>query len=254
MSKWTKEELDYVDDKFKKGLTAEEISKEGKKDKILDRSPLSVEYKTYPAVCEMLEKGKSYEEVAKKYNRSVKDIKSIEKKYNEIKKDKFTSDKFTSDKSTNDKSTNDKPSYEKFQNNDTQKTMYTNVGGYVLNNDNSFDLNQFHDINRKMDAFLKFYENISRLNKLKSEKIIEEKLYSNIFNKLNMFNFDKDAFVNSLCEPNAILKSSLDNDIQEIKQKSKDNKDSTELKKTYDSDSDDVEIEIPVKKFTKRLI
>ena len=108
MSKWTKEELDYVTEQFKKGLSAEEISKEGKKEKILDRSPLSVEYKAYPNLCDMLEKGKSYEEVAKLYNRSVKDVKSIEKKYNEIKKDKFS----------NDKPTNDKPSYDKFQNND----------------------------------------------------------------------------------------------------------------------------------------
>ena len=142
MSKWTKEELDYVVEQFKKGLSAEEISKEGKKEKILDRSPLSVEYKAYPNLCDMLEKGKTYEEVAKLYNRTVKDVKSIEKKYNEIKKDKFT----------NDKPTNDKPSYDKFQNNDKDKTMYTNVGGYVYNSTNDdFDLNQLHDINRKMD-------------------------------------------------------------------------------------------------------
>ena len=32
MSKWTKEELDYVMEQFKKGLSAEEISKEGKKE------------------------------------------------------------------------------------------------------------------------------------------------------------------------------------------------------------------------------
>lgn len=247
MSKWTKEELDYVEEKFKKGLSAEEISKEGKKDKLLDRSTLSVEYKTYPTLCDMLDKGKSYEEVAKLYNRSTKDVKSIEKRYNEIKKDKFT----------NDKSTNDKPAFDKFQNNDTQKTMYTNVGGYVLNNDNSFDLNQFHDINRKMDAFLKFYENISRLNKLKSEKIIEAKLYSSIYDKLNMLKFDMDTFVNSLCEQNTNLKLSEDNlnnnnlnnnnDVQDIKK-------INEIKKPHDSDSDDVEIEIPVKTFKKRLI
>jgi hypothetical protein len=244
MSKWTKEELDYVNEKFKKGLSAEEISSVGKKEKKLERSPLSVEYKVYPELCGLLENGKSYEDVAKLFNRTAKDVKTIEKKYNEIKKDKF-------------------PTSEKSSNNDSSKTMYTNVGGYVLNNTNiqtdSFDLNELYDVNRKMDAMLNFYENYSRLNKLKSEKIITENFYTEVSNRLNEFKFNTKLFVNDLI-------SNDDNDDND--DNNNNNNDKTETKKSTkyvsknvskndsknDSDSDDVEIEIPVKKFNKRLI
>ena len=49
-----------------------------------------------------------------------------------------------------------------------------------------------------MDTVLQFYENITRLNKLKKDNIIDESFYNDLIKKLNIFSFDKNKIICSL--------------------------------------------------------
>jgi hypothetical protein len=223
MNKWTDDEKSFVINKFKDGLSIEEIHKTGK----ISRSKYAIELKVYNHIYDLLQNGDNYEEVGQQFKRSKKEIKEIEKKIFEMK-----------NKSDNG-------------------TQYTNDGGYVLNqnNTNILDLNDFYNINRTMNAVINYYENIGKLNKLKSEKIIDEPFYNDLISKLNQFSFDKKKIIDSLIISEKPDKLDKTDDSDKIKKKEKNNKQEKKIEKKIDTDSDDgsVEIEIPVKKLKKRL-
>lgn len=232
MNRWTDEEKNYVIKKFKEGLSPEEIHKTGK----VNRSKFAIELKIYNQLYDQLQKGDTYGEVATEYNRTKQEIKDIEKKIFEMK------------------------------NKSDQPTPYTGDGGYVYNpTTSSLDFSELHNINRTMNTILHFYENISRLQKLKSDKIIDDEFYNNLVQKLDKINIDKDKVLNSL-EPSNINTNNITNTEQENKKSEKDDKKNKSekddvkpvkkfTKKKDESDDDaSVEIEIPVKKLKKRLI
>lgn len=224
MNKWTDDEKSFVINKFKDGLSIEEIHKTGK----ISRSKYAIELKVYGHIYDLLQNGDNYEEVGQQFKRSKKEIKEIEKKIFEMR-------------------------------NKSDNTQYTNDGGYVLNqnnNTNVLDLNDFYNINRTMNAVINYYENISKLNKLKSEKVIDELFYNDLISKLNQFSFDKNKIINSLIISDKTDKIDKTDDIDKIKKKEKKNKQENKTEKKIDTDSDDgsVEIEIPVKKLKKRLL
>ena len=228
MNKWTDDEKSFVINKFKDGLSIEEIHKTGK----ISRSKYAIELKVYNHIYDLLQNGDNYEVVGQQFKRSKKEIKEIEKKIFEMR-------------------------------NKSDNTQYTNDGGYVLNqnnNTNILDLNDFYNINRTMNAVINYYENISKLNKLKSEKVIDEPFYNDLISKLNQFSFDKNKIINSLIisEKNTEKtdKTEKTDDIDKIKKKEKKNKQENKTEKKIDTESDDgsVEIEIPVKKLKKRLL
>lgn len=228
-NKWTDDEKSFVINKFKDGLSIEEIHKTGK----ISRSKYAIELKVYGHIYDLLQNGDNYEEVGQQFKRSKKEIKEIEKKIFEMR-------------------------------NKSDNTQYTNDGGYVLNqnnNTNVLDLNYFYNINRTMNAVINYYENISKLNKLKSEKIIDEPFYNDLISKLNQFSFDKTKIINSLIiseknteKTDKTDKSEKTDDIDKIKKKEKKNKQENKQENKTDSDDASVEIEIPVKKLKKRLL
>jgi hypothetical protein len=230
-NKWTDDEKSFVINKFKDGLSIEDIHKTGK----INRSKYAIELKIYGHIYDLLQNGDNYEDVGQQFKKSKKEIKEIEKKIFEM------------------------------RNKSDNQTQYTNDGGYVLNqnnntNTNVLDLNDFYNINRTMNAVINYYENISKLNKLKSEKIIDDTFYNDLISKLNQFSFDKNKIINSLIITEKIDEKKLDktnksektDDSDKIKKKDKKNK--TETKIDTESDDESVEIEIPVKKLKKRLL
>lgn len=237
MNRWTDEEKNYVIKKFKEGLSPEEIHKTGK----INRSKFAIELKIYNQVYDTLQKGDTYEEVANEYNRTKQEIKDIEKKIFEMK------------------------------NKSDQQTPYTGDGGYVYNPTPSpLDFSELHHVNRTMNTILHFYENISRLQKLKSDKIIDDEFYNKLVQKLDKINIDKDKVLNSIDSSNITNTNNITNTEQENKKSEKndknDKKEKSEksedvkpvkkfTKKKDESDDDaSIEIEIPVKKLKKRLI
>jgi hypothetical protein len=109
-----------------------------------------------------------------------------------------------------------------------------------------------------MNTVLHFYENISRLNKLKQEKIIDDDFYNALIKQLNEFKFDKDKIISNIDVKNMISSSvsttKKDNNTStDEKKPSKKNTDKSSKKKD-ESDDDSVEIEIPIKKLKKRII
>lgn len=229
MNKWTDDEKKYVIKKYKEGYTPEEINKTGK----INRSIYAIELKIYNTIYDQLQSGDTHEDIAKEYKKSEKEIKAIEKKIFEMK-----------NKSDN-------------------QTPYTNDGGYVFNA-SQLDFSELHHVNRIMNNVLYFYENISRLNKLKEDKIIDEDFYNAIVKKLDKINIDKDKLLNSLDLTNNTTSTSEQlNKKENTKEKTKEN--TTEetkedkpvkkfTKKKDESDDASVEIEIPIKKLKKRII
>lgn len=235
MNRWTDEEKNYVIKKFKEGLSLEDIHKTGK----INRSKFAIELKIYNQIYDNLQKGDTYEEVATEYNRTKQEIKDIEKKMFEMK------------------------------NKSEQQTPYTGDGGYVYNPTPSpLDFSELHHVNRTMNTVLHFYENISRLNKLRSDKIIDDDFYNKLVQKLDKIkiNIHKDKVINSLestnnnPNPNSNPEQSDNKSEKEDKknksEKSEDVKPVKKFTKKKDESDDDasVEIEIPVKKLKKRLI
>ena len=236
MNRWTDEEKNYVIKKFKEGLSPEEIHKTGK----INRSKFAIELKIYNQIYDNLQKGDTYDEVSSEYDRTKQEIKDIEKKMFEMK------------------------------NKSDQQTPYTGDGGYVYNPTSSpLDFSELHHINRTMNTVLHFYENISRLQKLKSDKIIDDDFYNKLVQKLDKVNIDKDKVLNSLDPTNNNSNSNTEqSDKKEDKKtdekedkknksnKSEDTKPVKKFTKKKDESDDDasVEIEIPVKKLKKRLI
>ena len=234
MNKWTDEEKKYVMKKYKDGMTPEQIHETGK----INRSKYAIELKIYNTIYDQIQNGDTYEELATEYKKTKSDIKEIEKKIFEMK------------------------------NKSSQQTPYTNDGGYVLNTSSQSiptltELNEFHHVNRTMNTILHFYENISRLNKLKEEKIIDNDFYNALIKKLNKFEFDKDKIISNLDVITSQSSSSpstnkTDTDVisdKKEKEKHKDKDKKTTKKKDETSDDDaSVEIEIPIKKLKKRII
>ena len=239
-NKWTEEEKKIVIKKFKEGLTPEQIKNTGK---LENRSAYAIELKIYNIIYDQLQNGDTYEDLAHDYNRTKDEIKEIEKK-----------------------------AFKKKHEYGMSPTQYTNDGGYTLSTTTPIasDLGEFHHINRTMNTVLHFYENISRLNKLKQEKIIDEDFYNQLIKKLNKFEFDKDKIISSLdisTQNHLSNVSHNESKSQNSEKKKKEdtlndeicpikkNKDIKSTKKNYDSDDDaTVEIEIPTTKFKKRLI
>lgn len=215
-SKWTDDEKKYVIKKFKEGVSPEQIQKTGK----ISRSALAIKLKIYNTIYDQLQNGDSYDDIANEYNRSTDEIKDIEKE-----------------------------AFKKKHEYSAQQTQYTNDGGYTLSapsNNTTLDLSEFHNINRTMNTVLHFYENISRLNKLKDEKIIDNDFYNDLIKELNNFKFDKEKILNNLNpiisntkQTNVILKKDSVNEKKQIKKC---------------NNSDDESIDIPIKKLKKRII
>jgi hypothetical protein len=209
MNKWTDEEEKGIIKKFK------ELNKSSDFDvKIFDeikdstnssRSANAIKIRIYNHIANLLKNNGTYDSVGKQFNISKKQLKEIEKE-SEENKNNFK-DNFKDNQKDNQKDNKEKKS-DSTQNKDIVKTQYTNDGGYNINEegnektdidlDNVVDLGNFHHVNRIMDAVLKYYENISRLNKLKSEKIIDDDLYHIFVNKLKEFKFDKFSIINGL--------------------------------------------------------
>jgi hypothetical protein len=167
-NKWTQEELDTVSDMFKEGSTYEQIHKSKK----VSRSPFAIECKIVTLINDELQSGKSHKEVAKLFNRTKSEIKDLESRAFEIK---------------------NKPS---------ATTQYTNDGGYEYKKKKTpeelLDLSEFQHINRVVGTVVHFYENISRLNRLHDENIIQDDFYKKLINKINDFEFDKDKIIQSI--------------------------------------------------------
>jgi hypothetical protein len=200
---WTDEEKDFVMSKYKKGYTFKEIEETGK----IKRSAYAIELRIGNIIYDKIQAGTTYEDLADEYKKTKNEIIELEKKIFQM---KHKSDVTTS---------------------------YTNDGGYVLNaqnNDFSVNLGDMHHINRTMQTVLNFYENISRLNKLKQDKLIDNDFYNDLIKGLNEFTFDKQKIIDSIK-----LKKSE-------KQKKSD-------KKYEDDDIQTKDDEIP-KKMKKRLI
>lgn len=243
-NKWTEEEKKIVIKYFKEGMTPEQIKNTGK---LENRSAYAIELKIYNIIYDQLQNGDTYEDLAHDYNRTKDEIKEIEKK-----------------------------AFKKKHEYGMTPTQYTNDGGYTLSTSTATststmpDLGEFHHVNRTMNTVLDFYENISRLNKLKSDNIIDEDFYNQLIKKLIKFKFDKDKIISSLDTSTQNQLSSVSHNetkSEKSEKKKKDdtsndeirpikkNKDIKPTKKNYDSDDDaSVEIEIPTTKYKKRLI
>jgi hypothetical protein len=146
-----------------------------------------------------LSSGKSHKEVAKLFNRSKDEIKEMEAKSFEI------------------------------RNKNVVNTQYTNDGGYEYKNNNSekknlniedlLDLSEFQHINRVVGTVVNFYENISRINKLKKDNIIDDDFYNQLLEKLENFKFDKDKILQSIditnYKPNSTVEVKVESKIDE---------------------------------------
>lgn len=227
-SKWTDDEKKYVLKKFKEGMTPEQIQKTGK----INRSALGIKLKIYNIIYDQLQNGDSYDDLANEYKKTPDDIKEIEKE-----------------------------AFKKKHEYSAQQTSYTNDGGYTMSassTTSSLDLSEFHNINRTMNTVLHFYENISRLNKLKQEKIIDDDFYNALIKQLNEFKFDKDKIISNIdvknMTPSSVSTTKKNNNTSTDEKKSSKKNTDKSSKKKDESDDDSVEIEIPIKKLKKRII
>ena len=220
---WTDEEKDFVMSKYKKGYSFKEIEETGK----IKRSAYAIELRIGNIIYDKIQAGQTYEDLAEEYKKTKDDIIELEKKIFQMK--------------------------HKLDN----STPYTNDGGYVLNSQNldnfSVNLGDMHHVNRTMQTVLNFYENISRLNKLKQEKLIDNEFYNDIMKGLNDFTFDKQKIIDSIkfkktekSEKSAKIEKS-----DKIEKSEKTENPNKTYKKYDDSDSKDDEIP---KKMKKRLI
>lgn len=211
---WTDEEKDFVMSKYKKGYSFKEIEETGK----IKRSAYAIELRIGNIIYDKIQAGQTYEDLAEEYKKTKDDIIELEKKIFQM--------KHKSDNST----------------------PYTNDGGYILNSQNldnfSVNLGDMHHINRTMHTVLNFYENISRLNKLKQEKIIDNDFYNDLIKGLNDFTFDKQKIIESI----KLKKSEKTENTEKAEKAEKTKKPE---KKYEDSDSKDDEMP---KKMKKRLI
>lgn len=240
-NKWTQDELDTVSDMFKNGKSYDEIHKSKK----VSRSAYAIECKLVNMVNDEIQSGKSHKEVAKLFNREKGEIKNMEAKAFEIK------------------------------NKSTVNTQYTNDGGYEYkkkSNNNSnlnlnggeksdlLDLSEFQHINRVVGTVANFYENISRLNKLKDDDIIDKDFYKQLMKRIKEFTFDKDKLLKS------IDMSNYNNDNSNNDDENNDNNDNNNFsdkseskhkaeKEEKDENQDKTESKtLTKKKYAKRII
>jgi hypothetical protein len=176
-NKWTQDELDTVSDMFKNGKSYDEIHKSKK----VSRSAYAIECKLVNMVNDEIQTGKSHKEVAKLFNREKAEIKNMEAKAFEIKNKSAVNTQYTNDGGYE---------YKKKSNHNHNLT-----GG---DKSNLLDLSEFQHINRVVGTVANFYENISRLNKLKDDDIIDEKFYKQLMKRIKEFTFDKDKILQSI--------------------------------------------------------
>ena len=228
MNKWTDDEKDFVLSQFKLGKTVDEIFNMNK----IKRSRYAIECKIYGHIYDLIQSGSTHKNIAKEFDRTKEEIKEIEQKAFEM------------------------------RNKSDNKTMYTQDGGYVYGEkkSNIIDLNDFHHINRTMNTVLSYYENINRLNILKTNKIIDDQFYTDLMKKLNEFTFDKQKIIDSIdlsnLNSNNKNEKVINNVEKEIVSDKKDNIKITSDKKkskNIDNDDDNFDESTIVKKLKKRI-